>query len=139
MNYIIENGEIRKECNMLRWGAWFECAMRHVADTTIGEARISTVFLGLDHRSYYDPDKRPVLFETMIFSKESIPALDESQWRYRTIEEAKRGHRIVCEQVKEFYPDKEPVDAECECGRIPIEHVARYSMMLAGFGFLDDY
>ena len=54
--YVLDaGGEPVPEPDLLRWGAWFETADRHVADTTLTDAdgnavRVSTVFLGLDHR-----------------------------------------------------------------------------------------
>jgi len=52
-------------CNdLMEWARWFETADRHVAQDRIGEVRISTVFLGLNHR--FAPGA-PLLFETMIF------------------------------------------------------------------------
>lgn len=57
------------------------------------KCHVSTVFIGLDH-SFGDGD--PVLFETMIFGG----ALDESQWRYCTYDEAERGHAEAVTQAK---------------------------------------
>lgn len=42
-----ENGNPVVEPDLMKWAQWMETAQRHVADETIGEARISTVFLGL--------------------------------------------------------------------------------------------
>lgn len=47
---------------------------------------VSTVFLGLDHSWGDGP---PVVFETMIFGG----PLDDDQWRYCTLADAKAGHR----------------------------------------------
>jgi hypothetical protein len=52
------------EPDLLRWAAWYETAQRKVADTRVGEVRISTVFLGLDHQ--FD-EGTPILWETMVF------------------------------------------------------------------------
>lgn len=63
---------------------------RRVGDNTVNDWRVSTVFLQLDHN--WDPDGKPILFETMIFGGE----YDQEMWRYPTWEEAKAGHdRIV--------------------------------------------
>lgn len=59
---------------------------RVVKQETIGDAWISTVFLGLDHSWEEGP---PVLFETMIFGGEH----DMYQDRYCTWEEAEEGHK----------------------------------------------
>lgn len=56
-----------------------------IARDTVGDAVVSTVFLGLDHQFGDGP---PLVFETMIFGGEH----DQEQWRYSTIEEAREGH-----------------------------------------------
>lgn len=58
-------GEPVPEPDLMTWGKWMETAQRSVADERIGETRISTVFLGLDHN--YTPGDPPILWETMIF------------------------------------------------------------------------
>lgn len=62
-----------------------------VGNTTIGDALVSTVWLGLDHS--YD-NGEPVIFESMIFGGDR----DEYSERYSTLEEAQQGHlRLVNE------------------------------------------
>lgn len=84
--YILE-GRTPVLCDdIMKWGAQFEdIKSRRVAETTIGDARISTVFLGLDHNWGGGP---PLLFETMIFGGEH----DGYCERYSTWDEAERGH-----------------------------------------------
>lgn len=134
-HHIIENRVIR-QASLMEWATWLECADRHVGDSEIGTVRVSTVFIGIDMGFYNDGV--PILFETMVFG-EGVPALNpgfwsESMWRYRTLEEAERGHRIVCEKVKEFFPDAEIEDRECHLGEIPTENAARYSQLCAKHG-----
>ncbi len=64
---------------------------RHVGDTTIGDTRVSTVFLGVDH-AISGP---PVLFETMCFGG----SYDGDQERYSTWDEAESGHKRWVERV----------------------------------------
>ncbi len=72
---------------VLRYYSLFEDPQwRRVAEDEIGEVRISTGFLGIDHS--FD-DGPPVLFETMIFGGSH----DGEQWRYCTKEEALEGHK----------------------------------------------
>lgn len=59
-----ESGEPKAVDDTLTWAKWFETAERHVADETIGDSRISTVFLGIDHGFGHG---EPVLWETMVF------------------------------------------------------------------------
>jgi hypothetical protein len=88
-HYILdENGKPVQEPDLLTWALWFETAERHVALTEIGDIKISTVFLGIDHNYGFDKDPTPVLYETMVFGG----ALDEDMRRYCTREEAQAGH-----------------------------------------------
>lgn len=59
---------------------------RLVASTTVGEANISTVFLGFDHNFGNGP---PILFETMVFGGFE----DGFQERYTTWAKAEAGHK----------------------------------------------
>jgi hypothetical protein len=72
--------------------------------TEIGQSRISTVFLSMDHSlAGLIGDGTPVLFETMVFGAEH----DEYQERYHTYDEAEEGHRRICEMV-----DKRSIERE---------------------------
>jgi hypothetical protein len=83
---LVEKEPILVE-DLLEWARWYETADRHVAkDALPSGVKVSTVFLGLDHR--YD-DGPPLLFETMIFGGEH----DEYQERYSTWDEAFAGHQ----------------------------------------------
>lgn len=88
MHYILNNDRVPVEVDLLTWATWFaETEGRRVALTRLGKIRVSTVFLGRDHR--FGPGA-PVLFETMIF--------DTGKWhdyqdRYCTYEQALAGHR----------------------------------------------
>jgi hypothetical protein len=60
------------------------------------ELFISTIFLVCDHNYYIFPDgeKRPILFETMLFHKDK--SIDNWMMRYCTYDEALKSHdRIV--------------------------------------------
>lgn len=84
--------------DVLAWGAWYETADRHLASTLVEEdhprLRVSTVFLGLDHR-FGDGGGPPVLWETMIFVSEEAPAFEsvDYQERYTSRAAAVKGHR----------------------------------------------
>lgn len=65
-----------------------------VDETFIGQARVSTVFIGLDHRM--GGDGPPALFETMIFGGR----LDEFQNRCCTWDEAERMHAEAVRLVR---------------------------------------
>lgn len=60
---------------------------RRIAQTYVGQALVSTVWLGINHS--WD-DGRPLIFETMIFPGNTTG--EELSWRYPTLERAIAGH-----------------------------------------------
>lgn len=65
-----------------------------IAETMIGDIRISTVWIGIDmgfHR-----DGPPIIFETMVFGG----SLDQECWRYATEAQAVEGHGFVVGLVR---------------------------------------
>jgi hypothetical protein len=98
-DYYILDGHKTVRVGSMAWAEWFEkSGDRRVAKEKIGEAEISTVFLGIDHSFGQGP---PMLFETMVFGG----ALDQEQDRCTTWEEAEAMHAMMCERVRE---DAEP-------------------------------
>jgi len=102
MNYILDGHKTVEEPDIMKWGAWFETAKRHVNVTTadvlfhgenVGQVKISTVFLGIDH-SFGEGE--PLLFETMVFGGK----LDQEMDRCSTWEGAEKMHELMCEKVK---------------------------------------
>lgn len=86
-----ERGDAVAEPDLMKWGAWMETAERHLAlDKLPNGAKVSTVFLGLDHS--FD-EGVPILWETMIFGGQH----DQEQWRYATRDEALKGHKKAVE------------------------------------------
>ncbi len=93
--YILENGQPREEPDLIKWARWFGAADRKVAKNTVGEAKVSTVFLGLDHGK--NDAGGILLFETMVFGGKD----DGMCLRYSTIEAARSGHgRVVAQLVR---------------------------------------
>ncbi len=108
--YILnDQGEPVPCPDLMTWGMWMETVNRHVGDEVIDGIRISTVFLGLDHRYNNGP---PILWETMTFGA------DRKHWSSKS---------------------KEPIDQECDrCSgnreqaeAMHAEVVARVRAMLA--------
>lgn len=65
-----------------------------VAETYVTPSiRVSTVFLGLDHRFGEGP---PLVFETMVFGG----PLDQDVDRYTTWEEAEAGHAVLVDRCR---------------------------------------
>lgn len=102
--------------NLLEWGRWLQTSDRHVAETFIGEHRVSTVFLGLDHN--YCGDGPPLLFETMAFgpmhavkwfdgSTREIHSTLDFQPRCSTWEEAEVQHEEICSQIRSMITKSE--------------------------------
>jgi len=95
--YILKDGEPVLATDIIHWATWFEKAStnkeRTVAKDKIGEAVVSTVFLGIDHSWDGGP---PVLWETMIFGGKH----DDYQERYSSLKDAEAGHKVAVNLVK---------------------------------------
>lgn len=70
-----------------QFGAVMADPRRHIARDVVGDWRVSTVFLGVDH-GFGESD--PLLYETMVFGAESWD--DRYLRRYSTRAAAERGH-----------------------------------------------
>lgn len=69
-HYIIDKkGKVKVEKNIIKWARWFEnTKLRFTKVTLLGKKwRVSSVFLGLDHRFY--GRGKPILWETMVFEQ----------------------------------------------------------------------
>ena len=99
MHYKLEGKEVVEVDDLMEWGKWIQTADRHVAKDKIGKAKISTVFLGLDHSFGSGP---PLLFETMVFGG----PLDGETDRYSIWEEAEIGHEAM--KVRVLKSNKPP-------------------------------
>jgi hypothetical protein len=90
--YVLDGHNAKPVKDVLEWGKYFDKSDRTVKKTTVGEAKVSTVFLGLNHRF---GEGEPLLFETMIFGGK------EDGWRkrYSTWDEAVKGHDTACEML----------------------------------------
>ena len=84
--YLLKGHEPYLVDDFLTWAHGFETLDRQVANTQIGDVRVSTVFLGLDYS--FGRVEIPILFETMIFGGTH----DEYQNRCSTWEEAEAMH-----------------------------------------------
>lgn len=90
--YILDNRKA-VPCDSRAWARAMERKDEwRVGNDTIGDARVSTVFLGLDHAM---PGEPPAIFETMVFGG----PLHEEMVRYATWEEAEAGHQAMVERV----------------------------------------
>jgi hypothetical protein len=93
------------EPDLLKWAMWFGHShqSRILQQDHIGDAFVSTVFLGLDHSFSEGP---PVLWETMIFGGE------HSDWmrRYTSGDDAIAGHMEAVEMVKASQADLQELE-----------------------------
>jgi hypothetical protein len=81
--------------DMLGWARLVEDnEYKLVEQTEVGEAFVSTVWMGIDH-NFASPGNPPLIFETMIFGGDH----DECQWRWATEEEARKAHRMIVEKL----------------------------------------
>jgi hypothetical protein len=102
--YVLDaDGNPQPEPDFMKWHQWHQTADRHVAWTEIGEALVSTVFLGFDHSFGDEP---PILFETMIFWQGHD--LDREQDHYATRDEALAGHEAMVACVRAALTLREP-------------------------------
>ena len=84
--YILnQNGDPEPCEDAVRWAKQFNDSNRILANDILGEARVNTVFLGLDHSF---GGATPILWETMIFGGSH----DQYQERYTTRDAALAGH-----------------------------------------------
>ncbi len=100
LEHYILRGHEPVMVGLLEWAAWMETGgyLRRVAQTYVGNRRVSTVFLGLDHN--WTEKGPPILFETMAFSAEDGNWDDELCERYATWEEAEAGHQAIVQRLQ---------------------------------------
>ncbi len=94
-HFILDGHQVIPCTNIFEWGRMFESKDRIVAQEHVGNAFVSTVFLGLDHG--WGPNSEGLVFETMVFDS---PDGDERTERYRTWGEAEAGHKRIVEEIK---------------------------------------
>jgi hypothetical protein len=91
-HYLLDQYHIARPCSMVEWGDKYVTIgnkdANRVAEDTVGDYWVSTVFLGLDH-SWGRGD--PVLFETMVF----VEGESADMKRYCTWAEAMAGHERI--------------------------------------------
>jgi hypothetical protein len=92
---FILDGKTPVPVDLMTWAKWFETAddKRVVAKSNVGDASVSTVFLGLNHQWGDGP---PLLFETIIFGGEH----NEWQDRCSTWKDAEAMHQKACALVR---------------------------------------
>ena len=92
-----------RRMELMEWARVFDHKDRHIGDDTVDDQRVSTVWLGNDHRLSGD-EGPPLIFETMIFGGRH----DQYQDRYSTEEAAIAGHNRTVAALRE---GRDPNDA----------------------------
>lgn len=80
--------------------AFEDTKSRRIGETTVGDADVSTIWLGLNHQFGHGP---PLIFETMIFGGPH----DDYCERYSTKEQARAGHQRIVLALQEGRDPKE--------------------------------
>src|SRR5258706_9204573 len=100
MTKYILDGKIPVPCNdLMEWGRRFGSTNRHVAESYVGSLRVSTVFLGIDHR-VFQGGGLPILFETMIFCIDNDYQVHCSTW-----DEAEKNHQVAVARAHQYLAD----------------------------------
>jgi hypothetical protein len=99
--YILNPQNEPLEVDLRVWTQWFQTSNRQVDVTRIGEIKISTVFLGLDHN--YTKSGPPLVFETLVFGGEH----DGYCRRASTWKTAQFEHDFVCINIMNEERDRE--------------------------------
>lgn len=109
MFYKLDDNKNVIPCSAEEWEKlreeMFMNATKHIADDEINDKRISTVWLGLDHK--FVGSNKPHVFETMVFTGDS--GIEDYCERYSTWKEAEEGHQRAIEWVKNGCKDEEDI------------------------------
>lgn len=97
-----ENGEVLPVNSIREWAHFMESPQRDIQLDQVGDYRVSTVFLGLNHQFSADPKAPSLWFETMvfgpaeereIFGKKHLIPTGLWQQRSTTLAQAKQAHQ----------------------------------------------
>jgi len=99
-DWYIEKDGVPVKSEMLEAAKNLETNNRTVGLDKVGDYRISTVFLTIDHS--FGRSGPPLLYETMVFNDGDTGNLDLECERYSTRKEALAGHRVMVEKVKNY-------------------------------------
>jgi hypothetical protein len=86
-NYVVETAD------MIEWADRFKLKQ---VQTEVAGCVVSTVFLGVDHRTPLRGPRPPLVFETMIFGG----TLDRRIWRYSSWDDAEIGHQAAVREAR---------------------------------------
>lgn len=101
-HWILDENRKLIKTDLITWGKWLQtCKDRIVKQEMVGDSKVSTVFLGIDHNFNDGP---PILWETMVFGGK----LDQEQDRCSgNWEQAEAMHQQMVAKVKHNQPTEE--------------------------------
>lgn len=109
--YKLDENKNAIPCSTKEWGEQREEMSKnntkHVAEETIGDYWISTVWLGLDHQ-WHDYGA-PLIYETMVFESKN-KAYEIYCKRYSTWNQAEEGHKKAVEWVKNGCKEEDEIN-----------------------------
>lgn len=83
------------------WKHWMNSNNKVIESSTIKNCEIITFFIGINQE--ISADKKPILFETIIFKRFPSKTISKIYRRYSDINEAKRWHgNIVKQYINKF-------------------------------------
>lgn len=94
-HYILTRTKRLKKVDLMEWAQWIGTAgmERVVKQEFIGDIRVSTVFIGVDHN--FGDKGEELLFETMIFGGKR----NGETTRYPTWKSAEEGHEKIVSEI----------------------------------------
>lgn len=92
--YMLHGRLVVETEDLMAWARWFETANRSIGDTTVQGVRVSTIFLGIDHRFFGAGP--PLLFETLVIGG----PLGGTQLRCSSMAEAEAMHALTVDRVR---------------------------------------
>jgi hypothetical protein len=101
--YMFVDGKIKIPESRQEYYEWMEKddgTNRRVELSVVEKGvEVSTVFLAINHA--FSRDEKPILFESMVFDSENKSKLDQFQWRYKSLGDAKMGHYEIVNAIRE--------------------------------------
>lgn len=93
--YVLdESNKPKPVADVIEWSDWMKTHPNRIAYDKVGEAEVSTIFLGINHR--FTEDGTPILWETMVFNG---PLAGECS-RYTSHSMAIAGHAATVARIR---------------------------------------
>jgi len=98
---LVDHEPVLFEGHLIEWGLWMERDHnRVVKQEVVGQYRVSTIFLGMDHNWLRSKESKPILFETMVFVVEGYESNLEIRQRCCTWDEAVAQHEAMMKKFR---------------------------------------